>query len=341
MIDLSKKDLRALPGAIYESILALWRGERPTGLAQEVDAATRSGCPEKFGVGGLVLPLETLHRALTVGTFTGGGALVDNEQGPIDPIPRKASVVRRAGAQVITGLKGNLTIGRETATSTIGWKHEIEDVSATDGTFGALNLTPHRISGATTLSNQLDAQTGGQVTRFLLQSFVEGVGQAVDEGALVGTGVTGQPSGLYAAADVLTVTFGGAATLAKVADMEEQVTTNNANDEALSFIAHPKVREKWRTIARLSNGGSALWDNDGVLGRPSYVTSAMAATDICCGDFSKMIVAFWGEGTPIQLIVDPYSQSPANKIQIVVNAFADTGLLRPTVFCRNTDTATA
>ena len=178
--------------------------------------------------------------------------------------------------------------------------------------------------------------------RFLLQSLVAGVGAAIDNAALVGSGVMGQPLGAYNSAGVATITFGAAATLAKVANIFGQIETakGGVDGDPVSIVLNPAVKEKWLTIQRWTGASVALYgDDDRVLGRPAFITTSMGASDLLAGQFNKMVIAFFGSDIPVQLLADPFSESREGRIRVVAEVLADTGLLRPTCFVKNADSA--
>jgi hypothetical protein len=109
------------------------------------------------------------------------------------------------------------------------------------------------------------------------------------------------------------------------------------DDDSIAFIATPAVRETWSNKQRWTNASVALWDDNRVAGKPAFVTTNLPAGGIVAGDFSKMIVAFWGDS--IQLVVNPYTNALAGKISFVVNALADVGTPRPEAFCISSGSA--
>jgi HK97 family phage major capsid protein len=89
---------------------------------------------------------------------------------------------------LLTGLTGGVSIPRETGVQTISFLHETDSITPTDSTFGALNLTPHRLGGAGYVTQQLDVQTGGIASQFVMESLAIGVARAVDRAASKGRG---------------------------------------------------------------------------------------------------------------------------------------------------------
>jgi hypothetical protein len=94
------------------------------------------------------------------------------------------------------------------------------------------------------------------------------------------------------------------------------------------------------TLERFSGGGRALWEDGNICaGRQAYVTTHVPSNSICAGDFTKMLFATWGEGSPVAVIIDPFTAKNEGKIEIIVTLFGDVATLREEVFCINTDSA--
>ena len=271
-MNLTESQTRELPVAIYRSLYRMAAGSAITdplikNLNEETrDAVTKIPGIAKSPAGGpsLTIPLAALCRGLVANVYGSGGALAGSTvSGEIEPLLRPASVVVRAGARVLTNLVGDLSIGRELSATTFSWLHELEEITESDSSFGALNLTPHRCGGATSISSQLDQQTGGIISEFLMASLARGVGSALDVAALAGTGTLGQPLGLFSTPNVKTVTFGGAATWAKALDFVTQPAAADADDDKPNIRRYASgPGQVDANLAAFTGSSTALW-NDG------------------------------------------------------------------------------
>jgi HK97 family phage major capsid protein len=346
---LSSKERAAYPGDLYKTLLGIAQnGKKNAGLATAISDLLGKQNPS-LDIGGddathttLLVPLEALltRKAQNVTTATAGGFLVANDIGhQIEFALRSASVCIRAGARVLPGLRSDLTLGRETQEVTYDWLAELEEAQLADSQYGVVNLTPHRLAGLTSILTQLNAQAP-DLSAFVVESLTRGIGAGFDRAAIQGIGAAGEPLGLFNRESVKTVTFGGAATWAKAVNFEKQISAANGDDDAITFLAEPAVREKWRTLERFSGGGKAFWEDGNICaGRSAYVTTDVPSTKICAGDFTKMIFASWGEGSPVAVIVDPFTAKKSGKIEILVSLMGDVGVLREEVFCVSTDSA--
>ena len=347
-MNLSASNLRNLPADIYRNILALVERKPLDGICKELHTdlirntkGTGPGFTEQAN--GFVIPFGDLMqaRALAATNFSGGGALVpDDLSGNIQKALRPAATIFQAGASPIVN-KGNLTIGKEAAPTTFQWLSEIQAVTAVDPVFSSAFYTPHRLAGVTWLGRQLDIQTAGTVSKFLVDSLSIGAAVGLEAGALAGTGVLGEPLGLFLTPGTNAITFGGAATWNSALSFENCLAGQNADDDAVKFIAHPGVRYRWKGLQRFSAGSETLWngDWDTVAGKDAFVTNNLAPGQICAGDWSKMGVVIFGDSMPVQITVDPFSSAENAQIKVYCTLLADTGAIRPEVFCVSFDSA--
>lgn len=345
---MTAKERAEYPRDLYKTLIGMAQDRRkPSGLTAAISELLgkenpRLAIPSDGAHANLLVPLEALitRKALEATTAPAGGFLIQNDIGrQIEFALRASSVCIRAGARVLPGLRGDLTLGRETQEVTCEWLHELEEASGTDSEYGVVRFTPHRLAGLTSISTQLNAQRP-DISAFVVESLARGIGAAFDRGAIQGGGVLGEPLGLFNRTLVKTVTFGGQATWAKAVNFEKQITAANGDDDSITFIAEPAVREKWRTLERFSGGGRALWEDGNICaGRQAYVTTNVPSNSICAGDFTKMLFATWGEGSPIAVIIDPFTAKKESKIEILVSLFGDVSVLREEMFAINTDSA--
>jgi HK97 family phage major capsid protein len=291
---LTDKERREYPRDLYKTILGMAQDrKKPSGLTAAISDLLGKANPhlEIPSDATLLVPLEALisRKALEATTAPAGGFLIANDIGrQIEFALRASSVCIRAGARVLPGLRSDLTLGRETQEVTCEWLHELEEAQLTDSEYGAVRFTPRRLAGLTSISTQLNAQAP-DVSAFVVESLTRGIGSAFDRAGIQGGGVLGEPLGLFNRASVKTVTFGGQATWSKAVNFEKQITTANGDDDSITFIAEPAVREKWRTLERFSGGGRALWEDGNICAgrqatsRPTFprIRSAPAISPKC------------------------------------------------------------
>jgi HK97 family phage major capsid protein len=207
---LTDTERRAYPADLYKTILGMAENrKKPSGLTAAISDLLGKENPHLDVPQDttLLVPLEALlsRKALTATTATTGGFLIANDIGrQIEFALRASSVCIRTGARVLPGLRGDLTLGRETQEVTCDWLHELEEAQESDPQYGAVHFTPHRLAGLTSISRQLNAQAP-DVSDFVVESLARGIGAAFDRAGIQGSGVHGEPLGLFNRASVKTV----------------------------------------------------------------------------------------------------------------------------------------
>ena len=102
-----------------------------------------------------------------------------------------------AGARYLGGLQGNILIPRHIGAGTAYWLAENASVTESDQTFGQFSLTPHTLMAQTKYSKQLLAQSSIDIEGLVRSDLNYILAIALDLAAMVGTGINGQPIGIY------------------------------------------------------------------------------------------------------------------------------------------------
>lgn len=308
-----------------------------TGLEKEA----HFGAVEHYGrkAEGFLIPHDVFagERALNATVPADGGYLVgtDTLVGSMIELLRNKLVVGTMGATMLDGLTGNVAIPKVTGGATAYWLSETGEVSASTQQFGQLGLTPHRLGAATAYTKQLVAQTSLSVESFVRNDIARVLATALDLAALHGTGNAGQPLGIFGTANVGSVTFGAAATWAKILAFESTLDAANAEAGNIGWITTGSTRAKWKAAVKFSNTASPLWaDDNTVNGYPAKVTNQISTNKVVFGNWSDLIMASWA-GTDV--VVDPYTLAATGQIKIVVQQMADIGVRHPASFVISSD----
>lgn len=275
-------------------------------------------------------------RALNKTVGSEGAYLVGTDVlvGSMIELLRNKTVVAGMGVTMLDGLTGNVAIPRVTGGATAYWASESGAPTASQQAFGQLALVPHKLCATTAFTKELVAQTSLSVEGFVRNDIARVLAIALDLAALHGTGNAGQPLGVFAQAGK-SVTFGAAATWAKVLDFENQIAGANADRGSLGWITSPGTRAKWKAAVRFSNTATPLWaDDNTVNGYKAEVTNQIASNGVIFGNWNDLIMASWAG---LDVVVDPYSLSTSGQIRIVVNQWADIGVRIADSFCKSTD----
>lgn len=335
---LTKKESREYPGELFKSIINVADRKEPTGLVRAVTKSIEAMNGERFADNGNIkVPLAALAyqtRGLSASVQNLGGYLVGEEMQSLEYLLRAQSVLPQLGVRTLQ-VAGNVTWPREVGEITFSWTKEADTLTLGTGSLGQMTMTPHRLSGVTSFTRQLNFQAPSLVDDISI-ALSRGIMVAFEKGAIRGSGIFGEPTGILNTAGVGSVTLSSATTLANLADFEYAVT--NANATPSGWVADPATRKKWRTVVRSTTASRYLWDDsnglaNNVLGYPAYATNVCPVNTAILGDWTKMVWAFFGTGAPVELLIDPYSSKKSEGIEVLCTVYGDIGLLQPAAWC--------
>ena len=268
-------------------------------------------------------------RDLTVAVASGGGYLKGTEvQDSID-ILRPWSVMARAGITIEFGLVGDSVVPKVTAKSTPSWlTTESSQAPESIPTLAQIPLTPKNAAGFLEYSRHFSKQANAP--SFVARELLRTVGGSIDQAILNGSGSNGQPLGLIGTTGVQTQL--GATLNAGCATMKRKSAEANVNDEGISFLSTPAVRELLEGREKATGGGKFVWDKDQVADRPAYVSTDMPTATMIAGDFSLVYLGIWGSGLFLEL--NPFDTTGFKQglIQARVIVSCDVAVLHPSAF---------
>ena len=168
---------------------------------------------------------------------------------------RPYSAVMDAGATMITGLVGNVSIPKRATSSTAAWfgADDADSLSETTGSFGSISMTPKTIGVYSKFSRLMQLQSTPDIENVIRQDFLELIGTGIDSAAISGTGSSNQPEGILSASDTTVLalgTNGAALTLDNLITLKKNVSASNADDSSCSYLINSKVES---AISQLKN----------------------------------------------------------------------------------------
>lgn len=207
--------------------------------------------------------------------------------------------------------------------SNVGW--ELETAAAQDGAgaFTNVKLTPHRLTAYIDISKQLLNQDAIGVENLIRTDIINAINNKL-EATILGSAAAGAgPAGIfYGQTPTLANTF------ATIATLESTVESANIMGEC-KYIISPSAKADLRPLAKGAVTSQAIYANGEIDGTPAYSTTHISGHNFVYGDFSNLAIGQWGS---IDLVIDPYSQAVNGCIRLVVNAYFDAKVLRPTAF---------
>ena len=335
-IGLSQKEKRNF--SIRKAIMDLRSGRGLTGLEAEVSNATADQLDLERGVYSCHIPLDISEhkRDLEAGVAAEGGNTVQTDlSGSMIELLRNRMTVVEAGATLLSGLRGNVAIPKQDGAATASWVDEEGSVSETAQSFAQVTLSPQRLSARTVYSDLLIKQSSLAIENMVRDDLMRVMAIELDRTALHGSGTPPEPTGIENTGSIATVTFGAAATWAKVLEFEQDIAVGNADFGSMSWITTPEVRGAWKALEKASSTAQFVWGSDNMVnGYNTYVSNQVASDKVVFGNFSQLLIGSWGSST---VTVDPYSKAQTGQFVVTISSFHDVAVRHPEAFSFSTD----
>jgi HK97 family phage major capsid protein/HK97 family phage prohead protease len=334
--DIGMSDKEARNFSFMRAINALANpGDR---IAQEAAAFEREASnafAAKLGrsAQGFFVPVEVQKRDLNVTTATAGGHTVATNllAASFIELLRNRMAVMGMGAQMLSGLVGNIAIPRQTSGATAYWLAESSPATESQAAFDQVTMTPHTVGAFSNISRKLLLQSSMDVEGFIRNDLATTLAMAIDLAAIHGTNADEQPKGIVATAGIGSVAGGAAGlapTWAHIVELETDVAVANADVGAMGYLTNAKVRGKLKTTPKVaSTDSNMIWGegNTPVNGYRAGVSNQVASnlvkggsgavcSAIIFGNWNDLIIGNWGT---LDLMVDPYTGSASGTVRVV------------------------
>lgn len=236
----------------------------------------------------------------------------------LEPL-RAKNVLVQAGAQYITGLKGDLQLPIASDVN-VYFEDEIADAQNGAGSFSSIKFAPRRMTAEIPISKQFIIQDTLGAENMIRNLLVTKINNKLEEVILSEAAASGaKPAGIF-----YNVSPTEVSDYAGVCELESDIADNNI-DGPLKYIVSPKAKAALRSMIKGTNATGMVFEYDEVDGKPAYETTHMTTGKFAVGDWSTLYIAQWGG---IDLTVDPYTWSGKGMIRLVVNAFFDFKVVR-------------
>ena len=309
---------------------------KDAGLEREAhEALIARGIEAKNG--GILIPYEIQKRDMSTAA-NGGGYLVatDNLGGSFIDLLRNRTVLGQLGATMLPGLKGNITIPKQTAAGTAYWlSAETTQITESNQTIGQLAMSPKNVGAYTEISRQLMMQSSPAADMLVMNDLARVIALAIDIAGFEGNG-SGAPVGIANTASIGSVS-GTSLAYAGMLEFQSDVATANALTAGCAYVTTPAVAALLAARARFSSTDTPLWQGnllDGsVVGYKGMTTNALTAASMIFGDFSQVIIGEWGT---LELAVSPYADFKAGISGVRAFQTVDIGIRQAGAFSRAT-----
>lgn len=290
---------------------------------------------------GLLIPADVLRswakRDLNT-TDDAGVIAQDFRAGDFIDVLRNASSVMQAGATMLTGLKGNVAIPRKTAGSTAGWiSTEGAAAAESEPTLGQITMTPKTVGAFTDITRLMMMQSSPDIEALVRDDLSRGIALAIDDGALEGTGLSGQPTGIKSTSGVNKPANFAAVnpTFAEVVALETFVAEDNALMGNLSYILPAGMYGALKTTPKVAGQAQFVVEPGNTInGYRSIVSNQVTAGDLFFGNFSDLLIGMYGG---LDILVDPYTASSSGTVRIRALQTVDVAVRYAASFAYNND----
>jgi HK97 family phage major capsid protein len=302
---------------------------------------------------GIFVPLNALveKRVQTTGGDIANVVRTDVLADQFIDALRPATVLGALGARLLTGLRDDIAIPKMDALTPAAEWLETEGTSALSGgdhSFTQVTGTPHHVGLMTEWSRKTMLQANPSIESLVRADFTAKLAAAIDLAGLAGTGATGQPEGILTNSNILEETLtDNAVAWSNVLGMIAQVLASDVRGGRFGWTFNAYVqaylRSKPREQGLDATNGYLMDTPNSCAGYPAEITSQMAgnpnsspavAGAMLFGDFSQVILAFWGD-SGADILVNPYADSVYAKGNVLIRAFLDADVLirHPEGFC--------
>ena len=299
-------------------------------------------------IAGLGVPTLIHSRADLAATIdaAGGYTVATELKGFIDTL-KNQMVSIKAGARLMTGLKGNVSFPKASGNSTATWRSEKGTATQTDPTFTEITMLPHRLTTYTEYTTQLLKQSSIDVEKFVRENLYYSVANALESAVFVGGGSSNVPAGLENQS-VNNADHGSNGTVLNwdnIVQMEQMVATDNALAGKTAYITNAAAAGKMKTTLKNDYQGGYIWENyspvvpKGIVnGYDAYITNVLSTetkgTNTNCaavffGDWTKLMIGQWGG---MDLLVNPYSLDTVGTIRVIIAGYYDVEVMYPEAF---------
>jgi len=355
-IGLSEKEAKRF--SFLRAINAL---SNPTDRRTQEDASFERECSEAYGnkIGrqarGFYVPTEVQRRDLVVGTGSAGGNTVSTDllASSFIDLLRNRMAVMQMGAQMLSGLNGNIAIPRQTGGATAYWVAESGAPTESQQAFDQVTMSPKTVGAFTDISRKLMLQSSIDIEAFVRNDLATVLALAIDSAAITGTGSNNQPTGILATSGIGSAvggTDGLAPGLSHIIELETDVAVANADVGALGYLTNAKVRGKLKqTFSNATYGDMPVWDGGEMNGYRALVSNQVpsnltkgSSSGVCSaiifGNWADLIIGQWGT---LDLMVDPYTGSTSGTVRVVALQDIDIAVRHAVSFSAMLDALTA
>jgi HK97 family phage major capsid protein len=253
---------------------------------------------------GVIIPFSALsQRDLSVsGTSSATVATYLDSANFIDLL-RTKYVIGQAGVTFMPGVVGNLSIPKMSAGATAYHVAEGLDVTESAPTLANVTGSPHTIGALVDVTRRMLEQSTPAIEALVRTEIEERLMRGVQIAVFAGTGTNGQPSAITTATGINnpSISSAGTPTYAEILNFPGTIMADNAEADGQKFIMTAEVWAKLAATLVGTDGAHTVLDpvSKTCIGFPYFTTEDVPANSLWFGDWSTVVVPFWGNGVEI------------------------------------------
>ncbi|MFZ5697762.1 MAG: phage major capsid protein [Pseudomonadota bacterium] len=287
--------------------------------------------------GGYFVPYEVQKRQmfgkrdLSVAGNAGYLVSTENQPGSFIELLRAQSVLGRAGARMLPGLKGDIQIPKQTGASTGYWVGaEDDEINESNMTIGQLGMSPRTVGAYTEVSRLLQMQSDPSIDALVMEDFAKVLALKIDLAGLNGNGA-GAPVGIVNTSGIGSVT-GTSFAYAAAVEFQTDVAGSNALVPGCAYITTPAKAGILKAKQRFTSTDTPIWQGnvlEGEIEGFKAFTTTQLSDGMIFGDFSQLIIGEWGV---LEIAVDPTANFKAGITGIRAFQSVDIGIRNAAAF---------
>lgn len=339
-LDIGEKELRKY--SVINALRAVATGNfKNAGLEREVSEAIAQrvgrdadGIYLSYEAMGYGLRQMQLARMQSAGTAGKGAELVATElhaEMYIEAL-RAQAVVGQLGARMVSGLVGDVDIPKQNGSATFYWVEEDGAAADSDLSFTTVQLRPKTLATAVPITRRIMNQSTPDIEALVMADIMRGQSLGLDQGALYGSGLGNEPTGIANTSGIGAVSFAtpNSPTWAETVQFETDVAEANADANTMAYLMRPSLRGKLKTTEKASGTGQFIWQNGRVNDYNAAVTTQMNAGQMLFGDFSQALIGLWGA---LDVVPDRATKVASGGLVMRLFQDADVAVRHPQAFC--------
>ena len=253
---------------------------------------------------GVIIPFSALsQRDLSVSGTTSATVATYLDSANFIDLLRTKYVIGQAGVTFMPGVVGNLSIPKMSAGATA--YHVAEGLDVTESTPTLTNVTgsPHTIGALVDVTRRMLEQSTPAIEALVRTEIEERLMRGVQIAVFAGTGTNGQPSAITTATGINnpSISVAGTPTYAEILNFPGNIMADNAEADGQKFIMTAEVWAKLAATLVGADGARTVLDpvSKTCIGFPYFTTEDVPANSLWFGDWSTVVVPFWGNGVEI------------------------------------------